>query len=73
MHYRGWKSTKLHHTLITQAIIAGCYAATGFNPSLFDAFCVAMITASGIYSTSAVAEKFGKAAPSVVAPATPPT
>lgn len=57
-HYRGWKSTKLHLALITMVILTVVYGIIGFPEAAFSQWSMALITAAGIYSASAAAEKF---------------
>jgi hypothetical protein len=62
--YRGWKSTKLHVSLITMAMITGVYAIMRMPPTMFGEYCMALIAAAGIQASSAVVEKvFAKAPP----------
>ncbi len=70
MHtYRGWHSTKLHLALITMGLISIGYGLTGFSPTLFGEYCMALIAAAGVYSGSSVAEKLtGKRPAKVDAP-----
>ncbi len=53
---RGWKSTKLHLSLITMGLMTLAYyfAAT----ASFDAYCNSLLFAAGIYTSAAAAEKF---------------
>ena len=61
MHaYRGWKSTKLHLSLIAMALISGAYAWAGFPLVAFGEYCMAILGAASIYSGSATVEKFVK-------------
>lgn len=59
----GWKSTKLHLSLITMGVLTLVYvfvvARTG-EPAGFGEYCIAMISAAGIYSGSRVAESFAQ-------------
>lgn len=57
-HYRGWRSTKLHLSLITMGLVCVGYAATGFAQAAFGEFCMALMGAAGIYSSAATVEKF---------------
>lgn len=54
--YRGWRSTKLHLALITEALITAAYAAMGFPQMLFDAYCMALLTAASIFTAPALYE-----------------
>lgn len=55
--YRGWKSTKLHLTLIAMGGVAVAFFACGHPASLFGEFCTALITSAGLYKAASVAEK----------------
>jgi hypothetical protein len=61
--YRGWKSTKLHLSLITMGVLTLAYAMTGWNAHYFDAFAMGLLGASMIYTGGNVAEKFRRAPP----------
>lgn len=56
--YRGWKSTKLHLSLIAMGIITAMYALAGFPEHAFDGFVMGILGAAGIYSGANTAEKF---------------
>jgi hypothetical protein len=58
MEYRGWRSTKLHLSLITMALISGAYVYAGAPEMLFGEYAFAMIGAAGVFSGSAVATNF---------------
>ncbi len=69
MHtYRGWRSTKLHLALITMALITLVYSFAGFPESQFGTYCTALITAAGIFSGAAVAERFAAKPAAVTGP-----
>lgn len=55
--YRGWRSTKLHLSLITMALICGGYVLTGHRAEEFSSFCTFLLAAAAIYSGAAVLEK----------------
>lgn len=59
MHrYRGWRCPKLHLALITMAVICVAYFAIGAPQGAFGEFTMALLGAAGIYSTSAVVDRF---------------
>jgi hypothetical protein len=62
-HYRGWRSTKLHLSLITMGLITFVYGMAGFPPAAFGEYTLALISAAGIYSAAATTEKFVRPAP----------
>ena len=66
----GWHSTKLHLALITMAVLTVVFvfvvASTG-SAAGWGEYCLAMISAAGIYSGSRVAESFAQR------PSPPPT
>lgn len=49
-----WKSTKLWLAVFTMLLVTGAYAFTGFNPTLFGEYCLALAGAAGIYSSANV-------------------
>lgn len=56
--YRGWRGTKLHLAILTMVLVVFGYWMTGFKPELYDAYCMALLAAAGIYSGAVVtAEK----------------
>lgn len=57
--YRGWRSTKLHLSLISMALMCGGYWFAG-SPESFGALCTGLVAAAGLYSGAAAAEKFAK-------------
>lgn len=70
--YRGWKSTKLHLSLITMALVFGGFAFTGFKPEAFEWFVIGLLGASGIYSGGNVFEKVKARVGAAPAPPPPP-
>jgi ABC-type transporter Mla subunit MlaD len=54
MHYRGWKSTKLHLALIAMGLVTGVYAFAGFPGDQFPTYCMTLTAAAGIYSGASV-------------------
>lgn len=62
-HYRGWKSTKLHLSLITMFILIVSFAAVIWldranAAAAFGQFTMGLLGAAGIYSAASSAEKF---------------
>jgi hypothetical protein len=62
-HYRGWRSTKLHLSLITMGLITLVYGLAGCPAAAFGEYTLAIISAAGIYSAAATTEKFVRPAP----------
>jgi hypothetical protein len=63
-HYRGWRSTKLHLSLIAMALITGVYGLASFPAEQFGNYCTAIVGVLGFYAGSSAAEKFSsKGAP----------
>lgn len=62
----GWYSTKLHLAVITMAVLTVVFvfvvASTGSGAG-WGEYCLAMISAAGIYSGSRVAESFAQRPP----------
>lgn len=62
----GWYSTKLHLALITMAVLTLVFvfvvAQTG-SAAGWGEYCIAMISAAGIYAGSRVAESFAQRPP----------
>ena len=56
----GWHSTKLHLALITMATVTAVYVMMGCPVAAFDHYCMALITAAGIYSVARVSESFAQ-------------
>lgn len=54
---RGWRSTKLHLSLIALALITGAYAFTGSKDTLFGEYCFAVLGAAGLYTGARTFEK----------------
>lgn len=54
--YRGWKSTKLHMALITQALITLAYWLMGWPPMLFGEYGMLLLASASIFSAPALME-----------------
>jgi hypothetical protein len=58
-----WKSTKLWLAVLCMSLICGGFAFVGFAADQFATFCMSLLSAAGIYSGAATAEKFVKQKP----------
>lgn len=73
--YRGWRSTKLHLSLITMGVLVAAFASVividrANASAAFGQFVMGLLGAAGIYSAASSAEKFR--APPYVEPPEPP-
>lgn len=55
---RGWRSSKLHLSLITMSIIVGSWLLMGAPSSVYAEMCMALVAAAGLYAAPATLEKF---------------
>lgn len=62
-HYRGWRSTKLHVSLIAMAILVFVYWKMGFPHAQFADLCNALTMIAGFFAGASAVEKFTKADP----------
>lgn len=59
-HYRGWRSTKLHVSLLAMLVVTVVYWRMGLPAAQFGEFCNALIMGAGFYAGASAVEKFTK-------------
>lgn len=66
--YRGWRSTKLHLTLIAMGLMTGAFLGSSSKEALFPALCTALVGAVAAYHGADVGARFaaGRAADSAL-------